>query len=315
MKLIVPEYYKDFKCKGGICSDNCCIGWEIDIDGKALEKYEKESGALGENLRKTIVEEEGVSHFVLCGERCPHLNDDNLCDLIIAKGEDYLCEICREHPRYYTLLEDRAYGGVGLSCEAAAELILSERKTHEYLTLESECEACECDGELLSAMLDVRRKMLDIISDRKQSIVYEIEECIRLAEEAQAAIDQEPIKPCRIKEISDIYSLFSDMEFMSDELSLLLQKTAECKQDDTVNNYLHNIFLYFVDRYLPKAVEDGYILGKVFVASASTMAILHLFSLEDELTLGRAIYLSKLYSKEVEYNEENIQKLEEKSVF
>ena len=31
MKLRVPDYYYDFKCIGGDCTDSCCIGWELDI--------------------------------------------------------------------------------------------------------------------------------------------------------------------------------------------------------------------------------------------------------------------------------------------
>ncbi len=311
MKLIVPKYYKDFACRAGGCSDNCCIGWEIDIDEKTLLKYEKEGGEFGENLRKTIVKEGGISHFALCGERCPHLNSDNLCDLIIAKGHDYLCEICREHPRFYTVLGDTVYGGVGLSCEAAAELILSENSIHEYITLETDGEREACDEQLLEILLKTRAKITEILTDRSLSIVYIIKACITLAKEAQKEIDGEPVNPCNIKEITDIYSLFSDMEFLSDELPLLLQKKAEIKLDKTVNNYLHNIFAYFVDRYLPKSAEDGYVLGKIAICAASFLALLHLFSIKENLTFERALYLSKLYSKEVEYNEENIQRLEE----
>ncbi len=309
MKLIVPKYYKDFACRGGICSDNCCIGWEIDIDALTLEKYNREGGGFGENLRKTIVNAEGISHFALCGERCPHLNSDNLCDLIIAKGHDYLCEICREHPRYYTTLGDSIFGGVGLACEAAAELILTE-KVQEYCTLDTDGEACECDGELLEITLKTRAKILEILSDNSQSIVYIVTECLNVAKEAQEEIDGEPINLCDTKENSDLYSLFKGMEFMSDELPRLLQKQTDKKPSAMVNNYLHNIFAYFIGRYLPKAACDGFVLGKAFIAAASTLAISHLFSLEENLTLERAVYLSKLYSKEVEYNEDNMEMLE-----
>ncbi len=290
MKLIVPKYYKDFSCKGGICSDNCCIGWEIDIDEKALEKYRAEGGKFGEELRQTIADEGGISHFVLCGERCPHLNSENLCKLMIEKGHGYLCEICREHPRFYTLLDDRAFGGVGLSCEAAAELILTDN-SGEYIILETEGDGCECDGEVLRVTLSLRDKILKILSDGTQSIVYIIKESVRLAEEAERKLYGSGEDPCVSREFPDIYTLFEDMEFMSDELPELLQRPAERPIDDNANSYLHNILAYFIHRYLPKAAVDGYILGKVAFASVSAMAIAHLFSLEAELTLDRAIYL------------------------
>ena len=27
-----PAYYKAFRCIGSDCTENCCIGWEIDVD-------------------------------------------------------------------------------------------------------------------------------------------------------------------------------------------------------------------------------------------------------------------------------------------
>ena len=32
IKMIYPEYVENFKCIGGECEDNCCIGWDIDVD-------------------------------------------------------------------------------------------------------------------------------------------------------------------------------------------------------------------------------------------------------------------------------------------
>ena len=42
MKQIYPSYYTAFRCIGGACGDNCCIGWEIEIDSKTLAAYREE---------------------------------------------------------------------------------------------------------------------------------------------------------------------------------------------------------------------------------------------------------------------------------
>ena len=49
-ELIYPNYYKKFRCIAGDCRDNCCIGWEIDVDGDTLRKYEKIGGDFGARL-------------------------------------------------------------------------------------------------------------------------------------------------------------------------------------------------------------------------------------------------------------------------
>ena len=41
IKMIYPEYVENFKCIGGECEDNCCIGWDIDVDKITFKKYHK----------------------------------------------------------------------------------------------------------------------------------------------------------------------------------------------------------------------------------------------------------------------------------
>lgn len=52
MFYIKPDFYDKFKCIAEKCTDNCCIGWEIDIDENALEKYNAIEGGFGEELKK-----------------------------------------------------------------------------------------------------------------------------------------------------------------------------------------------------------------------------------------------------------------------
>ena len=47
MKLYAPKYYKNFTCIADQCEHSCCIGWEIDIDGKTLKKYESLKSGYG----------------------------------------------------------------------------------------------------------------------------------------------------------------------------------------------------------------------------------------------------------------------------
>lgn len=125
MNIYVPDYYPAFRCIASRCRHTCCAGWEIDIDGESLARYDRMSGTFGERLRRCI-SREGAPHFALTeGGRCPLLNDDNLCALIIHEGEGALCQICRDHPRFRNYYSGRVEMGLGLVCEAAARLILS----------------------------------------------------------------------------------------------------------------------------------------------------------------------------------------------
>ena len=123
---VFPDYYPSFSCVGSACRHNCCIGWEIDIDEDTLSFYRSLSGPLGQRLKQHITSED-TPHFVLNhDDRCPFLNESNLCDLILSLGEDHLCQICRDHPRFRNNLPGRTETGIGLCCEAAGKLILGK---------------------------------------------------------------------------------------------------------------------------------------------------------------------------------------------
>ena len=50
MILIKPDYYDVFKCKADKCTDNCCIGWEIDIDENTDNLYKNINRDFGKYL-------------------------------------------------------------------------------------------------------------------------------------------------------------------------------------------------------------------------------------------------------------------------
>lgn len=131
--IVKPSYCGSFQCIASRCRDNCCIGWEIDIDEETDQFYRTVKGEFGKRLEDGI-SREGTPHFRLRGEkeRCAFLNSDNLCDIFIHLGEEHLCGICREHPRFYEWYEeipgvpDWTETGLGLCCEEAARLFVSE---------------------------------------------------------------------------------------------------------------------------------------------------------------------------------------------
>lgn len=157
MFKIIPDYYKDFKCIAGECKHTCCAGWEIDIDEDSLERYKQDGIA--------HISEEGTPHFVMQGERCPYLNTDNLCDLYMKYGEDYLCQICTDHPRFRNFWHETEEIGLGLSCEAAARLILGREEPMELIIMDAETEE-QVDFEDYLALLPEDEQYLFDLRDQ-----------------------------------------------------------------------------------------------------------------------------------------------------
>ncbi len=127
MTEVFPKYYTEFRCIGGECRHNCCIGWEIDIDADTVQRFAALPTAWQQRIAAHTAAEDGVTHFVIDDRlRCPFLNGEQLCEFQLAFGQEVLCDICREHPRFHNELPDRTESGLGLCCEAAARLVLGQ---------------------------------------------------------------------------------------------------------------------------------------------------------------------------------------------
>ena len=142
MKLYAPQYYKDFRCIADRCRHSCCIGWEIDVDEDTLAYYRALPAPLSDEILGGIVTGEEGAHFALCANgRCPNLDERGLCRIISALGEEALCDICREHPRFYHET-DRDEVGLGAACEAAATLILSRDDYADFVCVAEDESLC-----------------------------------------------------------------------------------------------------------------------------------------------------------------------------
>lgn len=142
MKTFVPSYYEKFSCIAEKCSHTCCVGWEIDIDEASLEKY-KEIPDIREKISFS-----DTPHFELSkDEVCPFLASSGLCDMISRYGEGMLCQICRDHPRFRNFIAGREEIGLGLVCEEAARIILSEKEPLRFVMLSDDGEISPSDPE------------------------------------------------------------------------------------------------------------------------------------------------------------------------
>lgn len=185
MKYHKPSFFDQFKCIGSACTDTCCAGWEIEVDETTAQGYLTEKGAFGDRVRREIGSEPGEYFFKLKNNRCPFLNKENLCDIFINLGEDRLCDICREHPRFYNWFGDYTEVGLGLCCEEAERLLFSDSKPLTFVEevtqdeeqdysdedeytdasdlLDDESEECE-------QMLEERKAIFSILQNRKKNI-------------------------------------------------------------------------------------------------------------------------------------------------
>lgn len=287
MTIITPDYYKDFKCIAGRCRHNCCIGWEIDIDDATFNKYNNLNGAFAGRLKDSIAFE-NTPHFRLDeNKRCPFLNGDGLCDIIINSGEDMLCQTCRDHPRFYNFYSGFTEVGLGLCCEAAAEIILAKRnKTILNLTAEN----------LQIPVVNFREKLFGILQDRNLPIQNRVNNMLNMVDAKL------PVK-------TDWYSVLSHLEKMDntwDNYLLRIKDGIETNTDDSLDIAYEQLLVYLIFRHFTDCQYDELPKERVMFAALIYKIIK---TMNTSNTIEELIEISRLYSCEIEYSDENINRL------
>lgn len=137
MKLVVPNYLKNFKCDGSLCNSYCCREWKVAIDEETKNKYEKLPIEIRKKILSNLKEKEGNFYPLKLNKNklCPFLRDDFLCDLQKNFGEEYLSNICYSYPRVTTKIQNTVFQSLTLSCPLAAKLVLF---TNEFFFEEKE---------------------------------------------------------------------------------------------------------------------------------------------------------------------------------
>lgn len=315
-----PDYYGKFRCIADKCSDNCCIGWEIDIDSDTAGYYHSVGGSFGERLKKDIRD----GSFVLTeNERCPFLNSRNLCDIYTELGEEHLCQICTDHPRFYEWFGEVKEGGIGLCCEAAAKLILSEDMSlTETVVPDEDCESCA--PELYELLLSAR----DIIIYHLQHDGFSEAVCTMLcfAEKLQYRMDngeyslpeRERSTAAETPDIKAIMDFYCGLEPIDGKWLPFMRKCMA--SSDSIGAFpeehipcLRRLAVYYIFRYFMKGVSDGEIVSRVKLAAVSTWMTEHLVLCQAadgaDISFALIAETAKNYSKEVEYSEENLEAL------
>lgn len=298
MKKIIPDYYKDFCCIASACRHSCCVGWEVDVDPEALARYDRVDGPFGDRLRANIARGD-CPHFILKeGERCPFLNGDNLCDIYIELGEDALCQICGDHPRWRNWFADRMEEGLGLCCEEAARLLLTHEGPVTWEEAAMEGETLECDEDYL-ALLEARERLVSVLQNRSKPLEQRICEAFSL---------------CGLEGLNTDFSedleVLLGLEHLESAWPEALSGLTGPVWDEAWDRDGEHLLCYLISRYyvswgLERWAEEFALYFGVF----SLRVLGALYAARPELTLERRVELVRLWSAELEYNEDNLEAL------
>ena len=307
MKITKPSYFDSFACIASGCPDSCCKEWDVQVDDISAAYYRALPGALGNDLRRLLKEEDGETVMTIVDGRCPMWRNDGLCRIQAELGEEALCKTCRDFPRLTHDYGDFIERGLELSCPEAARIILSAPST-EPVTRELPGGEAEYDQEAMAILLDTRKAVLRILRDTSRPV----NECLALAllygYRAQTPLDGGEEPPfeedsalesvrefVKVPEITELPAFFSGLEILTDTWADRLRHPAPAPWDDR----FRNLAVYFVERYWLQAVSDYDLYCRVKYIIASCVLIRNLG--------GDLLPTAQSYSKEIENNIDNVE--------
>ena len=347
MELTAPVYYAAFRCLAERCRDNCCrTGWEIDVDSATVDYYKTLPPGERERILSGLsVDAEG--NYTICpvDGQCPFLTPQGLCSLVTELGEEHIGDICALHPRYREWFPGRMEIGVGLCCEEAARLILSDPAPAQFETYLTDADPDDEEDDpapLYLPLLTLRDRLFALLQNRSLPLRRRMAQALRLAEGIQQQLnrgqlpaedtplsDTVPLPISRSRVLAAALDVHREMEVLEpswmqgiDDLRSHLDALDFdgffAALGERCYEYEH-LLVYFLFRYFLKAVYDENALNKVQSALVMTLVMAAQGAWEWQKTgrfsLADQIEVTRQYSKEVEYSDDNRNALYEAFLF
>jgi lysine-N-methylase len=267
-----------------------------------MEKYRALSEGYGKDIIDSIEGDE--PHFRLCeDERCPHLDKRGLCNIISNLGEEYLCNICRAHPRFYNDTINGKEAGLGMACEEAARIILSSDDYDKMTEIE---EFCPSEEEYHPEFdtVSLREKIYSILA---KDIPY----TERLSEIEEAF----GVSPSAFSD-EEWQGTLSSLEYLNeDHKELFLCYSSDKATPEGAEAYLRRALAYFIYRNCSdESTNEGFRASVGFSLFCERL-LASVIKEKGAFELESACDLARIISEEIEYSTDNTEVLKEEFYF
>ncbi|MBR6644005.1 MAG: flagellin lysine-N-methylase [Lachnospiraceae bacterium] len=301
-----PKYYKEFSCIANQCEATCCAGWQIVVDEESLEKYKKVTGEFAGRIKAGVDFTEGV-FFQDNEKRCAFLNENNLCDMYTALGEEAFCETCRRYPRHIEEFENVREFTLSASCPEAARILLAQKEPVQFYevevnSLEEEFE--DFDLVMYEKLVEARGEMLKVLQNREIPIKMRAAALWDFIQIFQEKMDEgslfteetiyESLMPrnpgTTYEEAKALFALLYHLEVLADDWEKTLRETEQTLYGTGATEYntikeefatwktehfpdwdvmCEQLLVYFIYTYFCGAVYDEYVASKVKMSVCS----------------------------------------------
>lgn len=228
---IKPVYYDGFRCIAGDCPITCCQEWKIAVDEATKKRWQAE-------LKEKLTQKDGETVIGLTKEmKCPFLNEDKLCKLVIQYGEESLSETCTLFPRQIHDFGGRVEYSLVACCPEVVD-ILREQKDFRFT---ESLEALKGQGTLF----ELRNLMFSIITNPSYRIEHALEICFYILLDAYEQGEHVSLEAYENEAITELADAIAGMKQNS------LDTYAECCElflDISENYRKEGIYKDFLER-------------------------------------------------------------------
>jgi len=305
-----PNYYKEFSCIADKCEATCCAGWQIVVDEESLKKYEEVTGEFQQRIRDGVDFKEGV-FYQRKGKRCAFLNEQNLCDMYIALGEDSFCETCRRYPRHIEEFENVREFTLSASCPEVAGILLSQKEPVQFYEVEVEApeeEFDDFDPVVYEKLLEARGEMVKLLQNRtipikeRATALWDFIQVFQDGMDAGTLFAEEDVYEHLVprnpqtsyEEAKALFALLYNLEFLAEDWEGILAEAEQLLYGAGEEGYeslnrdfsawqkkympdweimLEQLLVYFITTYFCGAVYDDYVASKLKMSVCSVFYI------------------------------------------
>ncbi len=297
MKYYAFNYYDKFKCIKDKCKHSCCVGWEIDIDKRSENKYLKLNHDYREKLLNGI--NPNKKSFKKDNDgRCVFLNDKNLCEIINNVGERYLCQTCKDHPRFRNFFNGETEVGLGLCCEESARIILSQKEKIELIFVK-EKGSSKTDTEFQTKIKDFRKKLINFGQKRNFPFSKRLE---FLQKESKFRYEKSDLAFWK-----EFYKSLSKLNPDWDNYLNLIGDDREITGYDVE---FEQLLVYFIFRHVSSSIDGIDLLIRAAFSFLSVKIIMSIClgvkKEKGQFTFNDLVDVARQYSSEIEYSEDNL---------
>ena len=247
MNYLTVDLYQDFKCIANSCPNTCCAGWSITIDETTYKKMVEHEYELGTSAEDWLEKEDGRIVAKLKNQRCCMLNNNNLCNVVLKLGPEYLSDTCKLYPRRIYQYGSVVEAHLAMSCPVVIAKLM-EKESVQFNLIEDEIPTLSYpfsklyifESAIRSSIIDILQNNADISLNTRLYIAFNI------LDKAIQSYQNEQLDFNLLKPTIDLYS----------------QKDTLCSFDiqlhDIVNESNRYIFLQELQTILFENLPEGH---------------------------------------------------------